>query len=110
MATTPKNRKSWDEKTKVETATAILRGKLTFDEAVKNLDIQPYQLYAWIGQLKLAEATAAAATAGDGEDPHADTQIVREMIAAGLSGSPPTEIAERQIVEWYIRKYVMRAK
>jgi len=56
-------RKTWDAVTRRETADAILDAEnpvQAFKDVAKRHRLQPYQLYAWVGQAAIARKRAAA--------------------------------------------------
>jgi len=55
-------RKTWDSVTRRETADAILDAEnpvQAFKDVAKRNRLQPYQLYAWVGQAAIARKRAA---------------------------------------------------
>lgn len=104
MAQTPV-RSKFDEQTKQETVRRILAGEVTVQDAAEKHGIQSYQLHAWIGYVVVELAAA------ERKSPAA---VVREL--AGTSDTPPSSIpnglptgsTEKAVLEWYLRKYVLR--
>lgn len=54
MAAQPQRAKI-DPKVKTDVVNRIMSKQLTFERAIKEFELQPYQLYAWLGQHALKE-------------------------------------------------------
>ncbi len=101
-----KDRKKWDEKTKTETINKILAGELTYKEARKLLGVQSYQLDAWGGQYLFSTAEKKR-RAPASKAPTPD-QRFKELLADSVAdGSAPSKDAQRAIIEWYIKEFVL---
>lgn len=101
---TPDNkveRKKWDRETRMETAQKILDGELSFGEVLKRYRVQPYQLYAWVGQAALARERVR------GETPLPVGGAGRAVRALIEQPGPRSPEEQRRIVEWYIQNYVI---
>lgn len=76
---------------------------MSFDAARKELDVQPYQLYAWIGQKALEERKAgkeiSAANTGTVPD-------IARLLSERMTGRGGSD-AEKQILEAYICRYII---
>lgn len=99
MANTAPDRKSWDDETKARWAKKILDGEITIEQARKELEVQPYQLLAWVGQQSLLNRGSNNASPSTPAD-------MRRLITEGMANHPQSD-SEKAIVEWYIRKYII---
>jgi transposase-like protein len=79
------SRRYFDEQTKREAIEALLKGEKTRAELCKELDIQPSQLLAWMGQY--GERVRAYKTVENDAAASAAAGIVGESLAATLGAS-----------------------
>src|SRR5579859_2970929 len=96
MANSPESRR-WDSVTRRETADAILDAENpveAFKETAKKWRLQPYQLYAWVGQAAIARKRAQAvgsrqplitAPVGGGSDGQLIDRLMRSLPADVLA-------------------------
>src|SRR2546430_1730023 len=100
-----------DAKTKTEVSQQVLSKALTFEKACKQYDLQPYQLYAWLGQYSLNVALKPPQPVGPtlAASPPADNSTgqtgAHAMLGHALhsGGAPIDPDLARVIGEWILR-------
>lgn len=58
------HRKTYDKATKARVVDAVLSGQTSVRDIAARENIQPYQVYAWIGERSLSDALANPASSG----------------------------------------------
>jgi transposase-like protein len=97
-------RKSWDDKTKLAKAEEILSAKdrrEAYERIKRELEIQPYQLYAWIGQYMVDKVDNSAPAGGNLSTPIAMTRFTS-------GGMQLSEDEKKEIALWIFREYIMK--
>ena len=101
------NRQHYDAKTKTEVCDKVLSKELSFDKAIKQYGLQPYQLYAWLGQHAMQVARNRAS--GIGSDSGHDTgetgahAMIGHAISVGHHDAPIDKELAQKIGEWIIK-------
>src|SRR5579859_1732136 len=84
MAANSESRR-WDTVTRRETADAILDAEnpvQAFKDTAKKWRLQPYQLYAWVGQAAIARKRAEAIGSGGSRQASGDGPLVDRLLKA----------------------------
>lgn len=119
-------RKKWPPELRREWVEKLMSKQVTLEQAVKELNVQSYQILAWMGQAMLNGDVRVADTTSGVESPEfkgwvkglpqtpkvnpiesGETGTVRALIDKDLTGNAADNKARFEIVEWYIRNKIM---